>query len=97
MPDVLRTRFRFHYRAIDPLMYVEELYGRRLNFELVMNLMSGKLEGVLSIDDVDVAVDLLPATPTPIDPFSLVNHPYAANSGTYADEKLNWDTWGLRR
>ena len=91
IPDLLRTRFHFHYRAIDPLMFVDELYGRRLVFsQPVGTLTSGLLAGVLSIDDVDVAADLPPATPTPIDPFSQVNHPYAANSGTYADETLNW-------
>src|SRR4029078_11590980 len=31
IPDAFRTRFRFHYRTIDPLMYVDELYVRRFN------------------------------------------------------------------
>jgi len=89
IPDMYRTTLRVHMGQINVTLFADEIAGRRLE-------LSGSgfttADTDFLIDDQVKAIE--PASSTdgssyiPVAPSELyVNHPYAANSGSYADQQ----------
>ncbi len=81
IPSQYKTSFRIQHRGIDETFYSCDIYGKRLTI-----FYNESNQPVLRLDGIPVATGSA-ATPGTSQKLTLtVNHPYAANSGTYHDD-----------
>jgi RHS repeat-associated protein len=81
IPDAYRTSLRVQHLGIDETFYSDTIYGKRLTI-----FYNGSNQPVLRLAGTVVATGSA-ATPGTLQNVILsVDHPYAANGGTYADD-----------
>lgn len=81
LPATYKVSLRIQHRGIDVTVYSEQIYGKRLT--LFYNVSN---QPVLSLDGQVLVIGSV-TTPGTSQPITLtVDHPYAANGGTYCDD-----------
>jgi len=81
IPAIYKVSLRIQHRGIDTTVYSEQIYGKRLT--LFYNTSN---QPVLALDGQTLATGSV-TSPGTSQPITLtVDHPYAANGGTYCDD-----------
>jgi len=81
IPSQYKTSFRIQHRGIDETFYSCDIYGKRLTI-----FYNESNQPVLRLDGFPVTTGSAAAPGTSQELILTVNHPYAANSGTYCDD-----------
>jgi RHS repeat-associated protein len=89
IPPAYKVSLRIQHRGIDVTVYSDQVYGRRLTI-----FYNASNRPVLALDGQTLATGSV-TTPGTSQYISLtVNHPYAANGGTYCDDSGSLDISG---
>lgn len=81
IPDSYKTTLRIVHRGIDKTYFTSEIYGKRLTI-----FYNSSVQPVLYLDGAAQVTGNTSTSGTSYDITFTVNHPYAANSGSYMDE-----------
>lgn len=85
IPAAYRTTLRVQHAGIDLTLYSDEIYGKRLS--IFYNLSN---QPVLRLDGSPLATGNSTTAGTYVSISLSVDHPYAANGGTYADQNFTF-------
>lgn len=90
IPDQFRSIVQIVYPGVTLTLYGDEVSGRGLYF------YDDSTNWRLRVDAADVFASPTSCCTNPASFSFVVNHPYAANSGTYADETIDFSTFSMR-
>nr|WP_319491029.1 RHS repeat-associated core domain-containing protein [uncultured Desulfobacter sp.] len=81
IPNSYRTKFTVQHQGINIPLYTDETYGKRLSL-----FYNDSVQPVLTRDGTVLATGTAATANTSVDITIIVDHPYAASSGTYQDQ-----------
>jgi len=84
IPDPFRTRFHVQFNSVDPVMFADELAGRRMEYAWI-GTQDARTYMFVVDDDVKGSDTVVPAQFQ-----TTVDHPYVAANGAYGDESRSW-------